>query len=45
LQEGDSLDILVTEVISPGKFWFHLRGEETSEALDKLMDDMEAFYE
>ncbi|GLV31591.1 papi [Carabus blaptoides fortunei] len=39
------IDVIVAEVYDPSKFWIHLRGEQTSEALSTLMDEMQAFYQ
>lgn len=38
------LDVIVTDVSSPGKFWVQIVGNKTSKALDKLMDAMEELY-
>jgi len=44
LKIGGSLSVIVTEVVSPDKFWFQLKGFKTSHALDKLMKSMDDCY-
>ncbi|KAJ9580218.1 hypothetical protein L9F63_004118, partial [Diploptera punctata] len=39
------LEVLVAEVYTPQRFWIQLRGEHTHRALDKLMNEMQPFYE
>ena len=38
---GGYIEVLVTEIITPLKFWVQLRGEKTHVALDTLMDNMQ----
>jgi hypothetical protein len=38
---GGCIEVLVTEIITPLKFWVQLRGEKTHVALDTLMDNMQ----
>ena len=40
---GDFIEVIVTEVVSPHRFWVRLNGN-TSEAMDHLMDQMDTFY-
>ncbi|XP_018333463.1 tudor domain-containing protein 5-like isoform X2 [Agrilus planipennis] len=38
------IDIDVGEIYDPSKFWIILRGPETSQKLDAMMDEMQEFY-
>ncbi|XP_061169727.1 tudor domain-containing protein 5-like [Saccostrea echinata] len=38
------IEIYVSNVASPGQFWFQLRGPKTSLALEKLMNQLEESY-
>ena len=38
---GEYLEIYVSNVVSPGLFWFQLRGKHTSLALEKVMNQLE----
>uniref|UniRef100_H2XL66 Tudor domain-containing protein n=2 Tax=Ciona intestinalis TaxID=7719 RepID=H2XL66_CIOIN len=40
----DYIDIFVSHVVTPGAFMVQLIGEDTTVALDELMDDLEEFY-
>lgn len=42
---GSYLEVLVAEVYTPQHFWLQLRGEKTHVALDKLMNDIQNFYD
>ncbi|XP_069690144.1 tudor domain-containing protein 5-like isoform X4 [Periplaneta americana] len=42
---GSLLEVLVAEVYTPQNFWIQLRGEKTHLALDKLMNDIQDFYD
>ena len=42
LKIGSYLEVIVAEVLNPGRFFVQLR--ETSGQLEKMMDEMEEFY-
>ena len=41
---GEYLEVVIAEVVSPEKFWFQLRGENTNGALVWLMEEIKHFY-
>ena len=41
---GEYLEVVIAEVVSPEKFWFQLRGENTNGALVWLMEEIKYFY-
>ena len=42
---GDLILVEVAEVFNPRKFWIQLKGRETTEKLEQLMDDMGEHYD
>ena len=42
---GDLKNIIVGEIFHPHKFWIQFKGGNTSEALEKLMSEMDTFYD
>ncbi|CAH1786229.1 unnamed protein product [Owenia fusiformis] len=38
------IEVLVSNISSPGHFWFQLKGKNTTEALETVMDKLEDFY-
>lgn len=44
LQTSDYLSVKVAEIYDPSKFWIIINNEDCSVQLDKLMDEMQIFY-
>jgi len=44
LKEGDSFVLVVTQVDSPGKFWFNLVQDDQTNSVKEIMNSMDRFY-